>query len=261
MEHNPLVGPAPSEVPLKGAPLVRVIGQIRFPLLISVSDAEFVAPFQRAIQHRYPILRQEQITMFMMIPAGAPPTMRPAWRFTDVESRWRVSLTPEFAAIETTAYTSRDDFLKRWAEVLSALAEHVQPAQMDRLGLRYIDRITGEAIENISSLIRPEMRGISGTSLAAHARHILTEAAFSTGEATLLARWGSLPASTTTEPETIEPIDTPSWILDIDVSTTKQQNFSVERITELTKSFAERAYSMFRWAVTEDFLRKYGGDV
>ena len=62
----------------------------------------------------------------MFGPQGAPPAApQPIWRFADVESNWRVSLAPDFAAIETTAYESRKDFLKRFEAVVHALGEHV----------------------------------------------------------------------------------------------------------------------------------------
>ena len=43
---NPLVGSPPAEVPLTDPPLVRVIAQVRFPTILSVENAEFIAPFQ-----------------------------------------------------------------------------------------------------------------------------------------------------------------------------------------------------------------------
>lgn len=55
---DPLVGPVPAEVPLPDAPLVRVIAQVRFSEILDVEKREFVAGFQGASRHAYPILRQ-----------------------------------------------------------------------------------------------------------------------------------------------------------------------------------------------------------
>lgn len=53
--NNPLIDPPPPEVPLKSAPLIRVIAQVRFPPILSIEKQEFVASFQEAIRDKYPI--------------------------------------------------------------------------------------------------------------------------------------------------------------------------------------------------------------
>ena len=188
---DPLVGPLPAEVPLKDAPLVRVIAQLRFPEILSLEQRDFVAPFQEAVRSRYPVLRQEQTQGILLGSAGvAPVKPQIAWRFSDAEGHWRVSLTPEFLALETTRYVSRSDFFGRLKAIAEALDEHVEPGQLDRLGIRYIDRITGNAVDDIARLVRPEVRGITGTIAAAHAVHALSESVFDLPDARVLARWG-----------------------------------------------------------------------
>ena len=51
---TPLEGPPPPEVPLADSPLVRVIAQVRFPLIASVEKRDFIAPFQEAIRKNCP---------------------------------------------------------------------------------------------------------------------------------------------------------------------------------------------------------------
>jgi len=257
---DPLVAPLAAEVPLKNAPLVRVIAQLRYPDILSVEQREFVAPFQEAIRAKYPVLRQEQT---LALPPGVPgvTTVRPqtAWRFGDTDGHWRVSLTPEFLALETTSYVSRSDFLGRLKVIAQALYDHIEPAQLDRLGVRYIDRITGDAVDDIAKLVRPEVRGITGTVAAAHATHALSEAMFELPDASLLARWGSLPAGATVDPAALEPVNEKSWVLDLDMFSSKPMPFVVERVVDQARRHAERIYTVFRWAVTEEFLVRYGG--
>lgn len=258
---DPLVAPLPSEVPLKNAPLVRVIAQLRFPEILSVEQRDFVAPFQEAIRAKYPILRQEHTLARLVGPSGvAPVKPQIAWRFTDTEGHWRVSLTPEFLALETTKYVSRSDFFGRLRAVAEALAKHVEPGQIDRLGVRYIDRITGEAVDDIAKLVRPEVRGITGTIAAAHAAHALSESMFDLSDARVLARWGCLPAGATVDPAAIEPAKDKSWILDLDMFSTAPMPFAVERVVAEAQRYAERIYTVFRWVVTDDFLVRYGGN-
>jgi uncharacterized protein (TIGR04255 family) len=259
---DPLTAPPPDEVPLANAPLVRVIAQVRFPLVVAVEQRGFIAPFQEAVRATYPVLRQDQTQGVILSPSGvAPVPPQTAWRFSDVEGHWRVSITPDFLALETTSYTSRSDFLLRLREVVAALSEHVEPKLIDRLGVRYIDRIVGDAVNDIAKLVRPEVRGITGTAAAAHAVHALSESMFALDNARILARWGSLPAGATVDPAAIEPADESSWILDLDMFSTSPMPFSVDRVVEDATRFAERIYTFFRWVVTSDFLRRYGGNI
>lgn len=258
---DPLVSPPPAEVPLKNAPLVRVIAQVRFPEILAVEQRDFVAPFQEAVRATYPVLRQEQTQGVLFSPAGIAPKPQLAWRFGDVEGDWRVSLTPEFIALETTKYTSRSDFFGRLRSVVEAVDEHLEPKLVDRVGVRYIDRITGSALDDIEKLVRPEVRGITGTAAATNARHALSESMFELTGARVLARWGCLPAGTTVDPGAIEPADDKSWILDLDMYSASPVQFSVDRVLSDAQRYAERIYAIFRWAVTDDFLRRYGGKV
>jgi uncharacterized protein (TIGR04255 family) len=257
---DPLVAPLPGEVPLDRAPLVRVIAQVRFPLVVAVEQRDFVAPFQEAIRPKYPVLRQEQTRGILVSQAGvAPVPAQTAWRFGDIESGWRVSLAPDLLALETTVYTSRSDFLARLREVIVALDKHVEPKVVDRLGVRYIDRIVGGPVDDIVKLVRPEVRGITGTPAASHAVHALSESMFALDTARILARWGRLPAGATVDPSAIEPTNEPSWILDIDMFSSEPLAFAVNHVVDKARQFAERIYTFFRWAVTDDFLRLYGG--
>ena len=262
--ENPFEVSPPKEIPLPNAPLVRVIAQVRFPLIISIGSREFVAPFQEQIRSQYPVLREEEIRGTVVGPMGmGQGPVEKIWRFCDVAGDWRASLGSGFLALETTKYGSRSDFLGRLEAVLSAFGSLAKPVVYDRLGIRYIDRIDGKAVDDISKLIRSEVSGISGSSAAKNARHTLSEALFAAPAeaADFLARWGHLPPNAMVDPAAIEPIAERSWLLDLDMFRAGQQPFKVDALVLDAKRFAERIYTFFRWAVTADFLRRYGGTV
>lgn len=262
MKHpvDPLFAPPPAEVPLKNAPLVRVLAQVRFPEVLSVEQRDFVAPIQESLRAAYPVLREEQLQGLMLGPAGLTQA-RPqtAWRFSDVAGHWHVSLTPGFVALESTKYQSRADFLARLRAVVEVVEEHVEPKLIDRLGVRYIDRIAGPAVADLADLIRPEVRGIAGSGFDATAMHAMSESLFKLPQANLLARWGLLPPGTTVDPAALEPVDEKSWILDLDMFSDAAMPFSTDRVVADAEKFAERIYTVFRWAVTDAFLKRYGG--
>ena len=260
---DPLVAPPPDELPLTDAPLVRVIAQVRFPDILSIESPAFVAPFQEALRADYPVLRQERVQGASFGPDGVSATAPPVvWRFSDEDGDWRVSLSSGFLTLETARYESRSDLLSRLRALLAALEEHVAPRVVDRIGVRYIDRIVGGALEDIAELVRPELLGVVATDMGARAEHSLTESVFRlSGSDVLLARWGAVPANASADPDAIEPVLERSWILDLDVSTTERVSFGVDAVAATAERFAERAYTVFRWAVTPAFLRRYGGDV
>lgn len=261
-QSNPLIGPPPPEVPLPNAPLVRVIAQVSFPSILRLQEQEFIAPFQEAIRKTYPNLQQEKVQGLSIGPQGiAPGFQQFAWRFSDFDGKWRVSITPDFLAIETTSYTSRSDFFSRLRFVLDEFNMHAEPAGVLRLGVRYIDRVIGTSQSELTSLVRSEVLGVIGTSLSEHLQLSVTETLFSLPGSNdqIHARWGMVPALATVDPNAIEPIDETSWVLDLDMFSTEKHSFVPEEIEKTARRYAERIYSVFRWAVTDDFLRQFGG--
>lgn len=260
--ENPLQGGPPEEVPLVDAPLVLVIAQVRFPLLTSIESRDFVAPFQEAIRSEYPVLRPEQVRGFVFGPTGVKESRSTTtWRFSDVDGAWKVTLASDFLAIETSAYSSRVDFLNRFESVLHALVTFIDPKVVDRLGVRYIDRVVGNDLDQLPQWVRPEVCGILGTPLASAARHALCESVFELRDeqAEVLARWGLLPPKATVDPAAIEPAETASWLLDLDVYRVQTRRLDVAEVVQQARAYAERIYTIFRWAVTPEFLRRYGG--
>lgn len=260
--QTPLTGPPPAEVPLTEAPLVRVIAQVRFPLLASIEKRDFIAPFQEAIRGEYPVLRPEQSRSVVLGQQSVIDARTSnVWRFHDTSSEWRVTLTPEFLALETIRYTSRDDFLDRLRRVLEALVVHVNPKVIDRLGLRYIDRVTGGNLNDLANLVRPEVCGVLSTPLASFARHSISEAVFELPENAghVMTRWGLVPPRGTVDPAAIDPIGEASWLLDVDAFKAETRELNVESTLLKARELSERIYSVFRWAVTDEFLRRYGG--
>jgi uncharacterized protein (TIGR04255 family) len=235
---------------------------VRFPTIAAIEQSSFIAAFQEAIRTEYPVLRPEKAKAVFFGPQGvAPMPEQTIWRFADVDGSWRVSLAPEFMAVETTAYRSRRGFLERLKGALEALDEHVQPKVVDRLGVRYIDRVEGNAVDEIARLVRPEVGGLVTSVLAPHVQHAISEVLLSVGDdASMLARWGRLPQNATVDPSVMEPIAERSWILDLDMFTNRSVRFELGQVLEKVEAFAQRTYAFFRWAVTDEFLRRYGGE-
>lgn len=264
VNYNPLTAQPPEEVALKDAPLIRVIAQVRFPPILSLEKKDFVGSFQEAIREKYPILQPEQTQTFVFGPPGVvQPTFQLTWRFIDTADSWRVSLAPDFMALETTAYSSRRDFLERLEHLLIAFDKSFNPKIIERFGLRYIDRLIGQDLQDISSLVKPEMAGLMAAEFREYIHQTVNESLFviPNGGEKIIARWGLIPGGATFDPDAIEPVAEASWILDIDMSLSKNREFCIEELMSEGRCFAERIYTFFRWSVKDDFLRRFGGEL
>lgn len=263
-EHNPLIEPPPKEIPLSEAPLVQVIAQVRYPLQLSLNKQESIVPVQEALRSEFPILQQEQSSGLILSKTGIEEgKAETIWRFSDLSGFWRASLSPSFVALETRKYTSRDDFIRRLEGLLHCVFTHVTPPRADRIGVRYIDRVVVEDPSDLNGLLRPEAAGVLSTNLGPFARMAMGDAVFEVpdDQGLIHARWGLLPPNATSDPATIVPSERASWILDLDMYKQAPTAFDVDMLSMTARSFAERIYGVFRWAVTDRFLEKYGGQL
>jgi uncharacterized protein (TIGR04255 family) len=259
-------GPSVPEVALSRAPLVNVIAQVRFPTIIKIeSDAGFVAPFQEAIRRDYPILRPERQLGVLIGPAGVQPQdAGMVWRFeTRDPDAWQVTLASTFVSLSAKRYTRRSDLAQRLAVVLHALEAWLSPDVCDRIGVRYVDRVSGEQLSRLNQLVRSEVLGVAGDPRAmgdVEVVHALSDSLFRLGDSSeLRGRWGTLPAGATYDPG-IEPARDASWVFDLDHYTSKPEDFDLATIGHRVAEFCDRIYTFFRWAVTDDFLTEYGAN-
>lgn len=256
---DPLRGSLPDEVPLKNAPLLRVIGQVRFPTLLSVRNADRVSGFQDSVRDRYPFLEREDVAMLTVGPISVPDAGHEAvvhWRFWDAQRHWRTTLNQDFLALETTTYESRADFMAKLGEVLRAFHTIFQPNAAIRLGMRYIDQITSPQFERLGDLLIPEVLGTANI-FGNDSQYLITQMSASAEPGRLIARWGKLSKGMTVDP-TIQPAQEDSWIIDLDLSETREMPFDPEALVARLRIYAERIYTVFRWMVKDDFLREYG---
>ncbi len=258
-------GPSVAEVPLPRAPLVFVVAQARFERVASIASEEFIAGFQEAIRGVYPVMRHEQQAGVLIGSDGRVVTADAGtvWRFDERPEMWQVALSPDSVALSTTAYTSRGDFIGRLTTILAAAQRELRLRFCDRLGVRYVDRVTEEdLLARLEELVKPEVMGSAGASLGEEAveqLHSFSDATYRLPDnAELHARWGLLPAQATLDPA-IPASDVRSWLLDIDAYTREQEQFDPAALTARAEALCERIYRFFRWAVHEEFLVAHGG--
>jgi uncharacterized protein (TIGR04255 family) len=254
-------GPPVASVPLNPHSLVFVVAQVRFPLVVSINDENFIGTFQELIRVQYPDLERAIEAQVMLGPEGVHRSAGGVvWKFSSPNNDWHVALTTSFVALSTTAYTSRGEFLERFGFVLQALEEWLKPRKVTRLGIRYVDRLQGDDVEHLDSYIRPEVLGpatvVPGD--LGVLQHALTECHYElTGTGSLKARWGKLPAGTSLDPSVAAATGT-SWVCDLDASI-DNIDFDLADLMARAATFGDIIYRYYRWAVTDEFIREHGG--
>ena len=258
---NPLVDPVPESVLLPDSPLSGVLVQITFPEILSIADKYFIGDFQEKIRNKFPynVLDHNLTLKSLHEPQNLSKT--PNWRFYDESRYWRVSLTTKFLALETRRYSGRASLVQQVSGLVEAFTSTVKPDLLTRIGVRYVDQVYGEKLDNLANIVRPEVIGVCSSGLSEHVERATSEFFAQTDIGSLVARWGFMPPGQTHNPELMPSVGIPSWYLDTDVFQTFDPavNFESFDFEKNTTRLASRAYSFFRWVVNDDFLRLYGG--
>lgn len=145
------------EAPLDRSPIVSVVWQLRFEDHPALAAPQSVLRFQEVLgeagQFKLNMLPKVQVSVQAggMAPESAPVPATGAggggWRLTAADGTWQVSAESGSLAIEATSYGSWEkDFAPRLQSVLDALREVGAPFIESRLGLRYINVLTGSAV-------------------------------------------------------------------------------------------------------------------
>jgi uncharacterized protein (TIGR04255 family) len=259
----PLGGVAPEEKPLANAPLARVVVQARFSSVLKIDSKDGVAPFQELARKDFPLFDQISTTSMQVDLTPAGPTFRPVptnfWRFSDPARASIVSLTTDAITFETSAYPGRSAFIEQWATVLRWIDDIYAPGLAVRVGMRYLNRIAGDAIAQLPEWITSNLIGVALPDLRGHVSQAISEANLDIEEGGMLLRWGIIPKDGTIDPGLLEPLESASWLLDIDAFSNDQRSFDAEELVDVYRRLSERIYAVFRWTLTPAGLQHFEG--
>ena len=113
-------------------------------------------------------------------------------------------------------------------------------------------------------MLRPEYRGIPGSSLMEKATSSLYTAEWDLDGVFASLRHGYLATGATYDPVSVPPAPAPGWILDLDVYLHPERSgvveaFSTEYLGLKFEGLADREYCIFRELVTEEFVQAQKG--
>ncbi len=136
--------------------LAEVICQLRFPEILSIQTT-IPAAYQEAIRADYP---QYSATKEAPAPkiTGTPGNfglenqpLTTNYRFASEDGVWRVNLTSRFISLSCTRYVRWENFAKRLDQPLAAFIQVYRPAYFERVGLRYLNFFSRQALELVDT--------------------------------------------------------------------------------------------------------------
>jgi uncharacterized protein (TIGR04255 family) len=253
---------AVAETYLPRAQLVTALAQVRFPLAPELLDVDHLSQLRDRLKAQYPILREDKAVGFIA-PGVALPEGFPAERivrFNDKEETWQFSIGQNFMSLNTSRYSSRDDFFARLEDVMSVAAEVSSPIVYDRVGVRYISRFAGGDLDKVSGLINEQFLGLLSVDITpVQVVHTFNQTALRLHGADIGARWGLLPPKVLLDPS-VPSVETPSWVLDVDVYQEQKADFSAREIVTRARRYADIAYRFFRLATTDELIDSSGSE-
>ncbi|MDQ3662239.1 MAG: TIGR04255 family protein [Actinomycetota bacterium] len=251
--------------------IAQVICQVQFsPVLRITRSEDGVVPFQEAVRATYPRYSKQQAISIVVGPEGMQQQATPdaQHRLEDSEGRYIVTLASDFVALATAKYVDIDDFATRVETLVSAVAEHYQPAEMTRLGLRFINEFRLGATDPKAKMVEILNQGFLGASGAEElgdslvsSQHLLELAGDS---AHMMVRHGLNPGGGTTvlDPAPDTRSEGPFYLLDIDAFFQRDPvPFDVGEIAGTVREFNDQIRSFFAWAVKEQHRREQLGQV
>ncbi len=149
-------------------PLVEVICQLRFPLLLRI-DTEPPADFQEALREEYPKLKVEKslginISVQGNIPSPGATGLKYEFASEEDDPIWKVVLANNFLALTTKKYERWEEFRERLEKLIAILAEIYRPNFFTRIGLRYQDLIVRSELDlkdcSWTDLLKPHIAGL-----------------------------------------------------------------------------------------------------
>lgn len=247
---TPLTLPDPEPVVFDRSPLSLVVCQVRFEHLGTISDDAATALRDR-LGDRYPLAQPLQNAEISVGPSGAQAAAVQGRRFASVEGDWAVSLLPDHVSLETTAYDDWADYDSRLREVLRGVQEVLSPRVETRLGLRYVNELSLDAVERPSDWGHYLQSALVGDLSA----DLPFEAALATrqtilqldagDDARLNFRHGIAGEAAGTATQAL------AYILDFDCFRQSQRLLDVDELVKTADRFNTMITSMFQWCMTE----------
>lgn len=250
--------------PLSYAPLVYVLCQVKYSAVLDMR--ENVPQIQKILRQAYPIYSEEVVQGFKIhtTSGNVENTTSNRWVFNDKNRTSGFILQTDSLLFHTTVYKDFDDFSGHLFNGLSILAEQVEIALVERVGLRYIDQIVPKKGEHVNDYVKPGLFGCqfadvdpieeqhrSVSNVVTQAGQLVVKFSRAVHENIVPDDLMPLALATIIEAK----IEEVTGMLDIDHFLVKTADFDIERIKRITTSLHEGTSDAFISAVSSHAMK------
>ena len=237
--------------------ILETVCQFRYPAILSI-ETELPATFQEAIREvfpRYECKKEQPAPKVQMVPGQLPKVEQGQsvsnHSFMTADGVWRINLTKDFIALTTRKYTSWEEFARMLDKPLGQFIQLYKPAYFDRVGLRYVNAFSKNALEVEETpwrdLMEPPYLGVL-------AEEDVQEKAVARCTQDLdMALPGSCRLKVHAGPGMVQKVGEaakePRFVLDIDVS--MGGNLQVNLAAGALSTLHVHAWNVFRGAITD----------
>lgn len=254
--------PEPSTQKLKLSPLSLVVCQVRHEENIAASDPKRALRVHDAIEDLYPILEQQagQELTLTAGPLGVqtmPSVAQRGWKMRSQDQRWNAVVMPSFFSLETTSYDNWVDFRSRLEAFTQAVASAIDPSLEERIGLRFIDRITHPSVASPkdwagwidAAFLGPIAHARVGEGITTSQQIVEIDA----GDGrSLILRHGAI--------RDAEAGGEWTYLLDQDCYVQRGRPFNADQVLDAVESLHTLALQVFQQAITPDLYGYLRGD-
>ena len=247
--------PRQPELRLQRSPLTEVICQVRFPPILRIANEE-PADFQEFVRREFPRFEREEGYLFQLQFSGAGMAESPAarqpsrlYRFRSADQQTIITLSTDFYALSTTAYTVWDDFSRNLMLAHEAVRTVYRPEFSTRIGLRYVNELIPShlglsSLDDVISLLRPELTSMIHTDAWSMPTEMLCQLLLEDSNGKLGLRFGTK----------VTP-DEPVFILDFDYYDDRELPF--DSIISRCQQYHTIIYDAFRWCIRDEKLNVF----
>ena len=175
---------------LERNPLIIVLAQARISPVLKL--AEWIPDIQERLRGEgFPRFSAVQQSKLAVTPdgqiAGQGPWAESTYHFADRETTSAVVLSTQAVTLETTTYSTFEDFLALWERVAGPILDVLKPDIIERVGLRYVDLIQPRPGERLEDWLQPGLMGLHGLPITQVKSRYELRAASTVGQLVLIA--------------------------------------------------------------------------
>jgi uncharacterized protein (TIGR04255 family) len=250
---------------LSKSPLVLVLAQVKFAPVLQIKN--YLPALQETLRHKnYPQFVEEHVQTYTL---GERSDVQNSnrWYFGSPDRRSGLIVAQDSLTIETSAYEKFELFTSEFEEILQIVKDADCFSHTERVGLRYVNMITGNESRASSFYLQPSLRGLvvadiegfsdmigSAVSVATTPYGRLMIRAIHTNDGSFIPP--ELSATKLNLPKRPEPGRLIS-ILDIDHNGEHSSQFDVNSLIARLSDLHDFSYKAFEAAVTSEAMEEW----